>query len=436
MHTFDDQSELNSLTITTASIDNLIEVSFNTDADGAIILPTLTGSQGLSLLGNMMLDVGENYTFDTSGYGGNLNFSGVSITGSGELGFNTGTGELSLGDIGTNNPDDLLFTNLKIGSTGKLNLHGDLNIALEDGKSFDFSSLNTIELHTDLTLGNSETLVGVNFGSASINGTHDLTLYTNNLTLGEIGNNIALQDLNIFNTSEDTLELDNNISVVGDIKITSSSLILDNVISNTGLDVKINTEGDLIMSNESIINASSNNISLISNTGNIGIGKLIAAKDVTVRSEQGYLYNSIDNYISNDSTDINISSENQYLYGLTTIGKSVASPIVIDAQNGGTSYAESNGSIYIANLANAKVNATGRVIDGSIGGETATLDAFTQFKLSSLNTTNLPTLSSNLGLISNSTWQVDEEESIRKIKSPVSAPSIYYSRNGWRLGQK
>jgi len=200
--------------------------------------------------------------------------------------------------------------------------------------------------------------------------------------------------------------------------------------------VNISTIGDLIMKKDSVINADYSDITLTSTTGNIGIGKLFAGNSVTVRSELGYLYNNINDYVSNDSTSTNITSTNQDLYGLVNIGESVSSPIVINALNGGSITAESSGTIYIANLANARMNTTGRVIDGSTGGETATIDAFTQFKLSSLNTTNLPTLNSNLELISNQTWQVDEDESIRKIKSPSSAPSIYYSRNGWRLGHK
>jgi len=322
-----------------------------------------------------------------------------------------------------------------IQSNGKLNLHGELDITTT---TFDFSSANAIELYTDLTLGSAEQTVNVNFGTASINGTYNLSLFTNELTMGAIGNNIALQELNIVHTSEtDTpLALNNDITVVGEININANALALNKNISSTGFDVNITSEGDIIMDKEAVITSSFGNVSLISNTGNIGLGQLVAKDSVTVRSEQGYLLNNINDYKSNLDTSKNIISTDQHLYGLTGIGESVSSPIVIDVQNGGTINAESTGTIYIANLANAQVNAVGRVVDGSSGGETATIDAFTQLKLASLNTVNLPSLTLTPQLISNLTWQVDEEESIRKIKSPTSAPAIYYSRTGWRLGQK
>lgn len=425
-------SDLNSLSISTNGQENPANLVFETDSEGAVLLPNLNGIQGLSLLGNMYSNIGADQVFDTSSYDGNLDLSGVTLNGSGSLTFKTGTGELSLGSIGTDPLTDAdIFTALNISSTGKLNLHGQLNIATTE---YNFSSLNAIELHSDLTLGSSEIPTSINFGTATLNGTYDLTLYTNNLTLGTVGNNIALQDLEIFHTGE--LSLSNDIVTAGDINISSTSLNLDNSITSTGSNVTIKTDEDLAMSGEAEITAGFGDITLNSTTGNIGIGKLVAENTVTVRSEAGYLYNSIDDHISNSSTSVNITSTDQYLFGFTNIGTSVGSPIVVDVQNDGTINAESNGTVYIANLANARVITNSRLLDSSSGGETATTDALTQFKLASLGTANFPNISSNLGLISNLTWEVDEDESIRKIKLPVSAPAIYYSRNGWKLGSK
>ncbi len=112
------------------------------------------------------------------------------------------------------------------------------------------------------------------------------------------------------------------------------------------------------MLKDSKIIASYGDVNLNSALGNIGLGQLTAGQTVTIRSESGYLYNNLNNYISNTaplpSTFTNITSTDQNLYGLTNIGESVANPIVINAQNGGTITAESSGTIYIANLANAK----------------------------------------------------------------------------------
>jgi len=437
MHTFDQNSELSSLSITSTNTADQVEIFFKKDAESKIILPTLNGIKGLSLLGNMNLNVNADQYFDTSSYDGQLDFSGVNMIGSGALTFDTGTGELSLGSFQSSSEEES-FTALNILSSDKLNLHGELDIKTTE---FNFSELNSIELHTDLTLGSpgTESPTTIDFGTATINGTHNLTLYTSGLTIGNIGNNIALQDLTIIDTSE-TLSLTNDISVVGTVDIQSNAIALANTISSSGLNVNISAVNDLTMSKGSKIIASYGDVNLNSALGNIGLGQLTAGKTVTIRSESGYLYNNLNNYISNTaplpSTFTNITSTEVPLYGLTNIGESVSDPIVINAQNSGTITAESSGTIYIANLANAKVNATGRVIDGSTGGNTASVDAFSQFKLSSLNTVNLPTISSTLGLISNANWEVDENESIRKVKSPNSAPAIYYSRSGWRLGQK
>jgi len=221
---------------------------------------------------------------------------------------------------------------------------------------------------------------------------------------------------------------------VGNANITANALELNSAITTTGLNVNISTTGDLTMAKEAQINADFGDVNLSSTEGNIGLGFVSSGNTVNIRSEAGFIFNAIDDYISNESTSINIQSTNQDLYGLLNVGESVDSPIVVDVLNGGAIKAESSGTVFIANLANANIESTSRVIDSASGGDTASLDALTLLKLSSLNNTNMPTVTSNLGLISNLVWQVDEDESIRKIKTPPSTPSIYYSRKGWKLG--
>lgn len=418
LSSFGTNSNLNSLTVSGEGTINMIE------------LPNLTGIEGLSLLGNYVFDVGANRTFDTSSYNGNINFSGVDLLGSGALTFKTGTGELSLGNIGINAiSDDQLFTDIAILSSGRLNLHGEI---VTNDTNYEFSKLNSIQLEHDITLGTAEKPATINFGSASINGTYSLTLYSNDITLGTIGNNIALQDFTIISTGD--ISLKNDINMVGSANISANSLELDNNITTTGLNIDILTTGDLTMKENAQISAEFGDINLSSSEGNIGLGLITSGNTVTIRSELGYLFNAIDDYQSNTSTSINIQSRNQDLYGLVNVGSSVDNPIVINAMDGGTITAESGGTVYIANLANANIESSSRVIDSASGGDTASIDALTQLKLSSLNTVNIPTLTTTLGLISNLTWQVDEDESIRKIKTPPSTPSIYYSRKGWKLG--
>ena len=386
--------------------------------------PNITEGGRLSLLGNLLFDVGANHEFMSNN--GELDFSGTTINGSGMLTFNTGTGDLSLGTIGNNSAID----SLKIESTGKLNLYGDISLV---NATYDFSSLSAIQIYKDMEFGSVDAPAMVDFSNATLDGTYSLTLFGSTLKLGTMGSNIALQDLTIYNSGE-SLELNNNITMVGSADINAVNLTLNNNITTSGLNINIATEGDLTMSQTAVLNADAGNISMSSSAGNISIGSVNALEEVSIDAAGGAIFNSINDYISKNSTSINITSENVTLNGLNQIGFNVKSPIVINVNGSGGIKAESTGSIYIANLNSADVSSRSRVIDSSSGAEAAANDAYSQFNLSSLNQTNAPTVSSNLGLISNLAWQTDEEESIRKIKTPNSAPPIYYSRRGWRLG--
>ncbi len=385
--------------------------------------PSITEGGRLSLLGNLKFNVGADHVFNSNN--GELDFSGTTINGSKTLTFNTGTGNLSLGSIG----NDSVIDSLIIQSTGKLNLYGDITLSTP---SFDFSSLSAIQIYKDMTFGSAELPAMVNFGNATLDGTYSLTLFGDTVTLGTIGSNIALQDLTIYSAGD--LVFNNDIAMVGTADINAASLMLNNTITTTGLNINLSTEGDLTMSPSAVLKADSGKIDLSSNAGNISLGAVNALSNVNIDAKGGSILNNIDNYVSNTSNSINVTSENLSLNALNKIGFDVKSPIVISIQDGGAIKAEANGSIYLANLNSASISSRSRVIDSSVGGEAAAIDAYAQFNLSSLNQINTPAVTTNLGLISNLAWQADEEESIRKVKTPVSAPPIYYGRKGWRLG--
>ncbi len=394
-------------------IESLNSLSIEGDAILTFINnPNITEGGRLSLLGNLLFDVGADHEFMSNN--GELDFSGTTINGSGKLTFNTGTGDLSLGTIG----NDSAIDSLKIESTGKLNLYGDISLV---NATYDFSSLSAIQIYKDMEFGSVDAPAMVDFSNATLDGTYSLTLFGSTLKLGTMGSNIALQDLTIYNSGE-SLELNNNITMVGSADINAVNLTLNNNITTSGLNINIATEGDLTMSQTAVLNADAGNISMSSSAGNISIGSVNALEEVSIDAAGGAIFNSINDYISKNSTSINITSENVTLNGLNQIGFNVKSPIVINVNGSGGIKAESTGSIYIANLNSADVSSRSRVIDSSSGAEAAANDAYSQFNLSSL------------GLISNLAWQTDEEESIRKIKTPNSAPPIYYSRRGWRLG--
>ena len=387
-------------------------------------MPIIQGSGGLSLLGKLELDVEDGHEFN---YDGDINFEGANINGSGELTFTSASGDISLGDVGV----DSDITSLVINSSGKLNLHGDINLVKPN---YDFSNLSAIEIHQNMTFGSAETPALVNFGDATIDGTYSLTIYSDQPTFGIIGSNIALQDLNIY--SSGALNLTHDITLVGSANINADTILLDSNITTTGLNINLASEGDMTMSSVAALNANFGNISLSSNSGNISIGTLSAFELVDINAQAGSVFNSIDDYISNTNTSVNITSENQSIYASNQIGSGVGSPIVIDAQNNGEITLESNGSIYIANLSNAEVTSRSTVIDSGTANDSASVDAHSLFKLYSLNKVTEPTLETNSELISNLEWQVDEEESVKKIKTPTTVPPIYHSRKGWRLGHQ
>ncbi len=420
IHSSNEQIYINNIgldeSLDSLSIEGNAELTFIND-------PNITEGGRLSLLGNLKFNVGANHLFNSNN--GELDFSGTTINGSKTLTFNTGTGNLSLGTIG----NDSVIDSLIIHSTGKLNLYGDITLATP---SFDLSSLSAIQIYQDMTFGSAELPAMVNFGDATLDGTYSLTLFGDTITLGTIGSNIALQDLTIYSAGD--LEFNSDITMVGTADINAASILLNNTITTTGLNINLATEGDLTMSPFSVLKADSGKITLSSNTGNISLGAVNALTDVNIDARGGSILNSIDDYVSNTSTSINVLSENLSLNAFNKIGFDVKSPIVISVQNGGSIKTEANSSIYLANLNSASISSRSRVIDTSIGGEAAALDAYAQFNLSSLNQINTPAVTSNFGLISNLSWQADEEESIRKVKSPISAPPIYHGRKGWRLG--
>ena len=381
-------------------------------------MPNIQGSGGLSLLGELEFDVGADRVFN---YDGDINFEGTNINGSGTLTFTSASGDISLGGVGS----DSDIASLVINSSGKLNLHGDINLV---EPNYDFSNLSAIEIHQDMTFGSAETPALVDFGSATIDGTYSLTIYSDQPTFGVIGSNIALQDLNIYSSGE--LNLTQDITLVGTANINAGTLLLDNNITTTGLNINLISESDITMSSAAGLNANFGDISLLSNSGNISIGTLSAFEFVNINALDGSVFNSINDYVSNTNTSVNITSDNQNIYASNQIGSGVDSPIVIDAQNDGDITLESNGNIYIANLSNAEITSRSTVIDSGTANDSASVDAHNL----SINELTEPTFNTNSGLISNLTWQVDDDESVKKIRTPTAVPPLYHSRKGWRLG--
>ncbi|EAT13248.1 filamentous hemagglutinin N-terminal domain-containing protein [Bermanella marisrubri] len=412
---------LASLTISSPSDDHNGTLNFIIDAEDNMVVPNIAGTQGLSILGDWTWTMPSGVTYNTDNY--NLDLSGVTIKTDGTAAFDTGSGDLSLGEI---NASDLI-----IGDTNNLSIHGDWNLSKPEN-AYNFANVSSVTLFKDLIIGSEETPLNVDLTDTFIDGTYSLTIYSDQISLGTIGDNIALQNLSIYTGSD--LTLTNDINLVGSIDISAANLTLNSDLRTTGLDININTLADITMSADSSLITENGSMSLVSETGNIDLAQLYAGESIWIESKVGSIKNIIDDYISDDSTSINITTSELTLLGKLGIGESVASPIVIDYKGTGAINAESDGNIYIANLADAPTNSSSRVFDSSSSNDIAIIDAYNQLQLSSLNAYIEPQYETTLGLIDHFSWQTVGEEKIKKIQRPSSTPNLYYGRDGWRLG--
>lgn len=403
--------------------------SFTLNGSGQIILDgtdvfsiNTIGRDGISLLGNLSLELTEALNIDTSrnsGGGGNINLSGLNIDGEFAVTLDPGSANIYLGTIGSNTAIASLATE----GTGNIELYGDINNV---EAMFDFSKASAIILNNNITFGaNDAYLVNLLLGDASINGNYDLTIFSSIFTAGAIGQNIALQNLSI-NTFDQPLTIDHNINTAGEINLTGGIIRLNSEITSTGGEIYVGALSGLSMSDNASLNTDYSSINLQSTNGDIDIASLSALSSVTINATTGNITNAIDDYISNTSTSTNISANQVNLLSGGSIGSSVASPIVINAGDGDISLNASN-TIYIANLANSSISNNDNIIDNSAQTATANADILNQLKPELYNVTQLTRLE-----ISNPIWQLDQFHLDNSDSN--SSPRIYYSKKGWRLG--
>lgn len=380
-----------------------------------------SGHDGISFLGNLSLELTEALNIDTSenSDGGNINLSGLSIDGEVAIRLNSGSADISLGTIGSNTAIASLITE----GTGNIELYGNIN-NVEGG--FDFSSASSIILNNNITFGSADAyLVNLLLDDATINGNYDLTIYSSVFTSGTIGQNIALQNLTI-NTFDQPLNITHNINTAGNINLSGGLINLNSAITSTGGEINISALSGISMNESASLNTDYSSISLLSAGGDIAISSLSALNSVTVNAATGNISNSIDDYISNTSTSTNITGNQINLISGSSIGSSVASPIVINADDGNINLNASN-KIYVANLSNSAISNSSNIIDNSAQTASVNADILNQLKPELYNVTKLSQLE-----LSNPIWQLDQLG--HEFDSSNSSPRIYYSKKGWRLG--
>jgi filamentous hemagglutinin family protein len=384
---------------------------------------TTTGNEGISLLGSLTLDLLDVLTIDTSGNsgsGGDINLSGLNINGEFAVDLKAGSGNISLGTIG----DSAAIASLVTLNTGNIELYGNIsNVA----SIFDFSNASSVILNDDIIFGNSELyLASLLFGDASINGNYDLTIFSSILTLGEIGQNIALQNLNV-NTLDQPIVINSNVNVAGNIIISGGNLDVSSKLVSTGGEINLSSLTGIAMSADAELSAADSDITLSATEGDISIAALTALNSVNITATAGNILNAIDDYTSNTSTSTNITAQTINLTSGAKIGASVDSPIVINAGKEGSIKLSAGSKIYIANLENSSISSNNDIFDNSALTASANADILSQLKPETFNLTQFSQLE-----ISDPIWQLDQLD--HNFDSSNSSPRIYYSKKGWRLG--
>lgn len=381
------------------------------------------GNAGVSFLGNLTMDLIDELTIDTSensGSGGDINLSGLNINGEFAVNLKAGSGNISLGTIG----DSAAVKTLSVVNTGNIELYGNINNV---ENMFDFSNASSVILNDNITFGNSELyLTSLLFGDASINGNYDLTIYASALTIGEIGQNIALQNLTI-NTFDQAITIGSDINTAGNIIMNGGSFDLDSKIISTGGEINLTSLTNIKMSAATELSATDSDIILVATAGDVSVAKLSALNNVNITATAGNIFNAIDDYSSNTSTSTNITADSVTLNASANIGASVDSPIVVDAGKDGNINLTAGGEVYIANLSNSATSSNSDIFDNSLLTASANADILSQLKPESFNATQFTLLE-----ISDPSWQLDQLDN--DFDSSNSSPRIYYSKKGWRLG--
>lgn len=404
--------------------------SFKLNGSGALTLGSTSifsiktaGNEGISLLGNLTIDLVEELNIDTSsnsGSGGDINLSGLNINGEHVVSLNAGSGNIYLGTIG----DTAAVKSLAAVNTGNIELFGDIN-NLEN--TFDFSNASSVILNDNITFGSSELyLASLLFGDASINGNFDLTIFSSILTLGEIGQNIALQNLNV-STLDKPIVINSDINTAGNIIISGGNLDISSKLVSTGGEISLSSLTGIVMSADSQLSAADSDITLSAAEGDISIAALTALNSVNITATTGSILNAIDDYTSNTSTSTNITAETINLSSGAKIGASIDSPIVINAGKEGSIELSAGSKIYIANLENSSISSNNDIFDNSALTASANADILSQLKPETFNLTQFSQLE-----ISDPIWQLDQLD--HDFDSSNSSPRIYYSKKGWRLG--
>jgi hypothetical protein len=230
--------------------------SITTDAGGITELNaniTTTNNQ----IYNDAVTLTNNVILNSSAGNGNIEFNST-LNGNSNLQLNSGSGTITLGEVGDQNP----LSSLTLNTTGQTNLGGNINVG-----ELNINQPN-IQLTSDVIIDVSTGTTGIDFGGGTVNGNFNLELIAgdNNIILGTVGENQPLSSL-IANSSGLTT-LEGNITTSGIDGVNFSDVTELNLINNINIDTSlgngvINLDGGIIDGDFNLnLNAGSGEISL------------------------------------------------------------------------------------------------------------------------------------------------------------------------------
>lgn len=314
------------------------------------------GIDGITLAGNR-LDLLADTSFDTSSANGNIDLSGIGVNGGFTLTLNAGDGRISLGDLG----QGTALVSLSVEEASSLQLGGSINT---EDTELDFSVVQAVDLIDDVTLDTSAQAGAINFGSATIDGTYDLNLTTGagTITLGAVGQNVALQSLTVDTTSN--LALSDDVTVIGDVSLAANQLELDSAVTSTGGNAVFTGAAGIEMGAASSV-TTFNDQTLTATTGDVSLGALTSENGtITVTATAGSIDNAIDDFVTLTDTSVNVTASTVNLTAGQGIGTDLTQPVVLDVpQSGAIDLSFGSNVAYVVNLNGASLSSTGAVLD-------------------------------------------------------------------------
>jgi len=234
-----------------------------------------------------------------------------------------------------------------------------------------------------------------------------------------------------LNLGENDFTVSSDLNIAGNLIIEANVINLDALVSTSGGDITLASLAGIQMTSTSEMTATDGSINASADAGDIALSRTTALNQANITATTGNITNSAGDYQSSDSTSINISASDINLISGLNTGQSESSPLVLDAGNSGSIDINAGSSIFIANLFNSDITTNQDFVDNSALASLATNDALYQIKQPQTEAM----VFQHLDVVAPQ-WQqyTEEEDGSVRADQTISAPRIYYSKKGWRLG--